>query len=40
MASTSNERVVYLDDILADGYGDIAHRDGTFPGLTISPNVC
>ena len=28
MASTANERVVYLDDILGDGYDEIEHRDG------------
>jgi hypothetical protein len=28
MASTANERVVYLDDVLGDRFGEIEHRDG------------
>ncbi|GFZ43401.1 hypothetical protein JCM24511_01121 [Saitozyma sp. JCM 24511] len=28
MASTANERVVYLDDVLGDGFDEIEHRDG------------
>ena len=39
MASTSNERLIYLDDVLQeDGYAAIAHRDG-WPcvGLRFKP---
>ena len=28
MASTANERLIYLDDVLGDGYAEIEHRDG------------
>ena len=28
MAGISDERAVYLDDILGDGFADIEHQDG------------
>jgi hypothetical protein len=34
MASTANERVVYLDDVLGDGFDEIEHRDGASEHLS------